>query len=133
MNLRFKVPIHHILKIRILRFLLVGAFNTLFGYLLFSLFIYFGFHYTLATLLSTILGVLFNFETTGKIVFYNKDNSLVCRFFLVYAAIYILNITFLKMFDIAQVNMYYAGAILMVPMAFISYSLNLKFVFGVKK
>lgn len=65
-----------------LLFIFVGALNTLFGYTIFTFFIMMGLHYALAALLANILGVLFNFKTTGKIVFKNSNNVLLVKFFL---------------------------------------------------
>ena len=58
-----------ILERRFIRFLLVGGVKTLFGYGVFFSLIYIGLHYSLAALLGTILGILFNFQTVGRLVF----------------------------------------------------------------
>jgi len=51
------------------RFVLVGVLNTLFSYFLYGSLILIGLNYKYAVLLATILGVLFNFQTTGRLVF----------------------------------------------------------------
>ena len=56
-------------KRKFVRFLLVGVLNTLFGYFSFATLIIIGLDYKLAALLATIIGVLFNFQTTGRLVF----------------------------------------------------------------
>jgi putative flippase GtrA len=113
-----------------LRFLVVGGINTLFGYSVFALFILLHLHYVLAALLAQICGVLFNFKTTGFLVFKNKDNRLVFRFFGVYLFTYLLNIGLLKLFDLNGVsNSLVAGAFIALPLALISFILNRKFVF----
>lgn len=112
-----------------IRFLFVGGINTIFGYGLFALFIYMHLHYSIASLLSTILGVLFNFKTTGKLVFKSNNNKLIVRYFGVYLILYIVNVTLLKCFQQIQLNFYYSGAILVLPLAVISFILNKKFVF----
>jgi putative flippase GtrA len=114
---------------RFVKFLFVGGINTLFGYGLFSLFIYLHLHYSIASLLATILGVLFNFKTTGNLVFKSNDNKLLFRFIGVYIVYYLLNILFLKFIQTFGLNLYVSGAILIMPLAIISYSLNSKFVF----
>ncbi|WP_152395460.1 GtrA family protein [Paenibacillus guangzhouensis] len=113
------------------KFIIVGVINTIFGYSVFSLFIFVGLHYTLASLLSTLVGILFNFKTTGRIVFKSSDNSLIIKFFITYGVTYLLNLallTFLKEF----VSIYIAYAILILPMSMVSYILNKRFVFRVK-
>lgn len=77
---------------KLLRFLFVGALNTAFGYFLFLFFIWIGLHYTLSLLFSQIIGVLFNYKTTGYLVFENKSNKLILQFFLVYGFVYLLNV-----------------------------------------
>ena len=55
-------------KHKFARFLLVGVLNTLFGYFLYGTLILIGLDYKYAVLLATILGDLFNFQTTGRLV-----------------------------------------------------------------
>lgn len=124
--------INTIWSIRFIRFLFVGGINTLFGYLVFSVFILLQIHYSIASLLATILGVIFNYFTTGRIVFNNSDPNLLIKFFGVYGITYLINLLFLKIFDTRNVNMLIAGAILIFPMAILSYFLNKTFVFRAK-
>ena len=79
-----------------LRFVAVGVLNTAFGYGVFSILVWFGVLPELALLISTIVGVLFNFATTGSLVFRNSDRSLFLRFALVYTVIYLLNAAALR-------------------------------------
>ncbi|MEK7131246.1 MAG: GtrA family protein [Patescibacteria group bacterium] len=116
-------------KNQFIRFLFIGGINTLFGYGVFSLLLFLGLHYSLAALLSTILGILFNFKTTGVIVFNSRNNSLIFKFFGVYGVVYVLNVLGLYLFSLAGVNAYISGAILILPMACVSFVLNKKFVF----
>ena len=107
----------------------MGGINTLFGYLVFSLFIILHIHYAIASLAATIFGVLFNFFTTGKFVFNNNDPKLLIKFLGVYGITYLINLLLLKIFDIYSVNMLIAGAILILPSAILSYFLNKSLVF----
>ncbi|MDR2734407.1 MAG: GtrA family protein [Spirochaetota bacterium] len=114
---------------RFIKFLLVGGLNTLFGYGIFVFFRAFGLHFVLAALCAHICGVLFNFKTTGALVFKSHDNRLIARFFLVYAVVYFFNISciwFLKQFDF---NDYAAAAIVLLPQAIFSFLLMRRFVF----
>lgn len=115
---------------RLILFFLVGGVNTVFGYSLYALLIYLNLHYALASLLSTIGGVLFNFKTTGVIVFKNHNNRLLFRFIGVYTVTYLFNVGGLKIFSIYNANMYLAGAVLVLPMALLAFILQKKFVFG---
>ena len=115
--------------IQFLRFLVVGGVNTAFGYSVFAGLILLHLHYVFAALLSTICGVLFNFKTTGVLVFKNKDNRLIFGFFGVYLITYFINIGLLTIFHHYGVSILVAGAIILLPVALISFSLNKKFVF----
>ncbi|MFZ3171878.1 MAG: GtrA family protein [Carboxydocellales bacterium] len=114
---------------KFIRFLIVGGVNTLFGYSVYAIFLFFNFHYSIATLLSVIIGILFNFKTTGNLVFENKENILIFKFFGVYSIIYILNVVGLKIFDALKINLYLAGILLILPTAIISFHLNKRYVF----
>jgi putative flippase GtrA len=54
---------------RLLRFLVVGAGNTAFGYLLYLIGLEAGIPYQVALVGATILGAFINFFTTGQMVF----------------------------------------------------------------
>ncbi len=112
-----------------LRFLLVGGINTVFGYCMYALFTFMGLHYSIAMLLAQISGVIFNFYTTGRIVFNNSDARLFIRFFCVYITIYMVNVLLLGAFEQASYNMYIAGALLILPNALLSFFLNKILVF----
>lgn len=114
---------------KFIRFLLVGALNTLFGYGLWALLLYIGLHYTVASAISTVAGILFNFKTTGCLVFENKNNRLLLKFLMVYGLIYLLNIALLYGFELLNINLYLAGLTVLLPLAFLSYMLMRCFVF----
>lgn len=114
------------------RYMIVGLLNTAVGYSLYAVFIFFGIHYSLAVLFSTILGVLFNFKTIGTIVFKNDNKKLIFRFVAVYMLTYLLNITGLRLLKYYTFDMYLAGALMLVPMAVISFVLHKTFVFQTK-
>ena len=118
------------LECRFLRFLLVGGLNTLFGYAVYAVLILLHVHYAVAAFVGTVLGVLFNFKTTGILVFGTRDNRLIFRFVGVYVITYILNVSCLRAFAAFDVNMLLAGAILILPLAVVSYSLNKYLVFS---
>ena len=54
------------------RFLAIGVLNTLVGYGLFSLLVLIRLAPGVALLVATVLGVLFNYFTTGQLVFATK-------------------------------------------------------------
>lgn len=118
-----------LLNSQLIRFFLTGILNTVFGYLIFFLFIFIGLHYSIAVLLGTTIGALFNFKTIGTFVFKSRDNSLVWRFIFVYAAIYIFNVICLTLLR-THIQSDYLGQALITPIiALASFFLNKKFVF----
>jgi putative flippase GtrA len=120
------------MTIKFAKFVAVGIVNTVFGYSVYALFIFLGMHYALAVLFGTVLGVLFNFKTTGRLVFKVNDNRLLIRFVGVYIVTYLINVAALKIFNYYGFNMYTAGLLLIVPVAVISFVLQSRFVFREK-
>ena len=133
----FKFPnlrsIRNFLPSRFILFLIVGLINTGFGYGLFALLIFLKVHYALASLIATILGIIFNFKTTGVIVFKNRNNMLIFRFFLVYGITYLLGLLFLYITNSFAISNYIAGAVWLLPGAVISYFLMKSIVFRFKE
>jgi len=114
---------------QLISFILVGIINTMFYYIVYSGFIFFGLDYKLSVLFATIIGVLFSFNTFGKYVFNNSDKKLIFRFISVYVLLYFLNISFIALFNIFLKNYYVSGFIATILCAIISFVLNKYFVF----
>jgi len=93
-----------VLNHQFIRFLLVGVINTLFGYGVYAFLLLLGVHFTLAALLSTIFGVLFNFKSTGALVFKSNNNQLIIKFFVVYGILYFLNVTGIYILSTVNIN-----------------------------
>ena len=119
---------------KFIKFLFVGALNTLFGYGAFALLIFCGLYYPLANFFSIIMGIIFNFFTTGYLVFANSDIRLLKKFCVVYALNWLLN-TFIMWIceQSGYTNFYVIGAILLLPMAMLSFTLMKYFVFTRRK
>lgn len=113
----------------LLRFLAVGLLNTLFGYGVYAFLLFLGANYAWALFFSTVLGVLFNFKSTGFLVFGSVDNRLIFRFILVYLVLYILNAILIKSLHVAGIDFYLSGALLILPMAILAFFMNKCFVF----
>ena len=75
------------------------------------------------------MGVVFNFQTTGRIVFGNAQWSKMSRFALVYAVIYCLNVLGVALLLLLHLNIYVANALLILPLALLTYVLQQKLVF----
>lgn len=122
---------HRLWSIPFLRFIVVGGINTVFYYVVFALFTLLQFHYIIAALFAQLCGILFNFRTIGVIVFKNRNNRLIFRFFGVYLLTYLLNIGLLKIFNMCGVGSLIAQAIVVIPLAIVTFLLMRKFVFNI--
>lgn len=122
------------LERRFVKFLFVGGINTLFGYSMYALFVTLSFSPSNALLISYILGVFWNFKTTGGIVFKNKDNRLIFKFFISYVFTFSVNNFFLNfLMNNLHLNKYLAQLILVLPMAIVSFTIFKTFIFVDKK
>jgi putative flippase GtrA len=117
------------MKKEIIRFIFAGVVNTVFYYLLYSLFIYFGLDYKISVLLATLFGVFFSFKTFSRYVFKSGDNSGVYRFVLVYIVLYFSNIFLISIFELYVQNYYISGFIATLCCAVLSFVLNKWYVF----
>ena len=121
--------LHHFLKIRFFRFIVIGAINTAFSYLVYAFFLFCGFAYAIANLLALILGVLFSFYTQGTFVFKNRDGRLLGRFILFWILTYGINIFFIQQLMQAGLNAYWSGAVALLPVTLLSYCIQRFFIF----
>lgn len=112
-----------------LKFILVGGLNTLIGYCLYALFLAVGLPYYYAMLLTTCLGALINFKTTGSLVFNNKNNKLLLRFILVYLFIYLFTNFSIYLLKNFIPNLYICGILSIMMSSIVSYFCNKKYTF----
>ncbi|WP_431482039.1 GtrA family protein [Pseudomonas thivervalensis] len=119
-----------LLQVKLFRFLCVGVMNAAFGYGCFAGFLYLGLHYSAALLLATVLGIVFNFKSTGALVFGSQNNKLIFRFIAGYGVVYGANVAGIAALKLLGVDPYLAGMALIVPMALLSFVINNRFVFN---
>ncbi len=116
------------------KFLFVGAMNTVFAYVIYALFVTIGLVPNLALFFQYIIGVLWNFKTTGSIVFKNNNNKLLFKFIGAYIITFFLNSVLLNfLVEKIKLNDYLAQAILVLPVAIISFLLFKLWVFKEKE
>jgi putative flippase GtrA len=108
----------------------VGALNTAFGYLLFAAFLFSGMASGPALALATVIGIAFNFLTTGRLVFANRDYRRLPRYLGVYAIQFLLNWSALRALE-QGMSPLFAQLILVGPIAVLTYLLMTKIVFDV--
>lgn len=115
---------------RFVKFLFVGGLNTMFGYSTYALFVACTLKPGVALTLSYILGVFWNFKTTGSIVFKNKNNKLIFKFFISYVFTFFVNKFSLEfLIEDLHVNEYLAEAIVIPPVAVLSFIIFKTFIF----
>ena len=105
-----------------IRFVLVGVLNTIFGYSIYCVMLKIGLSYWWATLIANVLGVMFNFKTTGVLVFKNHNNWLFFRFALCYVLAYFLNVGIITLFThFTTINQYISGFVATICVALFSF------------
>ncbi|MDE5609782.1 MAG: GtrA family protein, partial [Bacteroidales bacterium] len=117
--------------IKFVRFLMVAALNTLFGWCVFSLLrLLVTDNRNIAALIGQIIGILFNFKTYGSIVFKNGKYYLLPRFIGVYVVMYFANIGGMAVLDyLFEISDYVNAAVMSIPVGFLGFALNKLFVF----
>lgn len=116
---------------RLLRFLLVGGLNTVVGYGLFAAFTWAGIPYPIAIGLATVMGVAFNFLSTGRLVFGGAPISQLGHFVAVYVVVYLLNVGSVALLLRTGLTVYLANALVILPLAILAFVLQRRFVFKV--
>lgn len=114
---------------RFILFLMVGGLNTAFGYGAYAACLWLGMHYAVAGAVSTVLGVLFNFKSTGQLVFRSRDNGRLPHFMSVYVITYIVATLCVGGMLHLGIPAWLGGLLLILPCAMLSYLLNSRFVF----
>jgi putative flippase GtrA len=113
---------------RFARFVVVGALNTALSYAVFALLIWLGLHFTLATLASSVVGVLVGFQLHGAFVFDHPGDGKFWRFMLISILVLGCNVISQALLH-PYVNDYVAGALAACITIPVSFGLNRAFVF----
>jgi putative flippase GtrA len=117
------------LKSQIIRFFIVGVVNTAFSYFIYSVGLFFSLHYTIASLIALISGILFGFKTHGTLVFSNHDNRRLFHYFFSWFLIYFFNIAIIGVIVNTGFSALIAGAVALIPVTVISFLIQKFFVF----
>lgn len=94
------------------RFLIVGVLNTIVGYGVYALLLYFSWHFSLASLVSQIVGTIHSYFWNKFFTFKSKKYSVseMVRFIIVYAVSYLVNLAALfVLIDSLKINKFIAG------------------------
>lgn len=113
---------------RFIRFLIVGGLNTMVGYLIFATLILVGLPTPAAIILATVLGVLFNYVSTGGIVFRDRSGRL-WRFVAVYVVQTGLNIGGVTALERAGIHPLIGGFVVLPFLVVLTFLAMRRFVF----
>ena len=128
---RIRSPFHDLLRrYRFLRFLLTGALNTAVGYGLFLAALALLPNTLSALVASTVAAVLFNFLSTGTLVFASRDPWRLLPFVGVYGLVLGYNAVGLAWLEGLGIRPQLGGLALLPGAVAISWLLNSRFVFG---
>ena len=113
-----------------IRFVAVGVLNTAVGYMIFAALTLVGLRPSAAVVCGTVLGVLFNFQSIGRLVFGASGSRLLPRFVGVYAVQALANIGLLHFAIAHGVPVLIAQALVLPPLVVLNFLLMRRFVFG---
>lgn len=113
----------------ILRFIVAGVLNTFFGYAVYSLAIILGAAAWMALLTGMLLGTIFNFFTTGGYAFRQLSKERYPRFVACYLLVYGVNLLLIEALSLWISNKLVSQALLLLPLAVLSYVLMSRLVF----
>jgi putative flippase GtrA len=90
------VRLHHLarrlLHSTLVRFIAVGVLNTAFSYALYAGLVLSHIDYRLALTICSVVTIIWNFNTTGRLVFGNRRKALIFKFVGGYGLIYLVNL-----------------------------------------
>ena len=113
-----------------LRFLVAGVINTLFGFAAYSTSILAGAKPWLALLVGMLAGTVFNFFTTGGYPFRQFSIRRWPKFVTAHLGTYLVNLSLVNGLSGVVASDVIAQALLLAPMAVLSYFLMARFVFA---
>lgn len=118
---------------RLVRFLLVGILNSIFGFLIFSAMVWLGHGSMMALLAGNAAGLVFNFFSTGGLVFQTLALHRFPKFAACYASMLLINYALLGILAPLVNSTIVAQAILTLPMAALAYAIMTFWVYKTRK
>jgi len=114
------------------RFVIVGLLNSIFGFVVFTIFALTSLSTWKVLLISNLIGILFNFFTIGNFVFNEAKISQVPKFLISYLAIYLTYLGLITYLEPIFGNRIIAMGIIVVPIAILTYLIQRFFVYKYK-
>lgn len=116
-------------SVRFVKFLIVGGLNALFGFTIYGLLAITALPTWLVLLLATLLGIVFNFFTTGGLVFKSLNITKVPAFIICYGIVFLLNLGLLYWLTPIFDSRIWAMALIIAPMSVLTYFMQSRLVF----
>jgi putative flippase GtrA len=114
---------------QLIRFGISGVLNTLFGYGLFLLLLKCGMSAGAALIIVPLAAIVFNFQTSKRLVFQSVDRGLLLRFALVYLALLAINYALFIALRWGGLADWAAQGVLVLPVALLSFIVQRTVVF----
>lgn len=118
---------------QLVRFGVVGLFNTGLAYGIYFLFIRLGAVFWLANIISLVFGICVGFVTQGSLVFFNRDKRRFGRFVITWLSIYLVQTWCIGLLIAHGKDAAIAGIIVLPGTVIASYLAQKFFVFGVRE
>lgn len=113
----------------LIRYGVVGAFNTAFSYGVYALFVWLGAPYPLASFIALVLGICLGFFTHGKLVFRSQLRGRFGRYVALWGVLYLCNIGLIAAILMLGTDPYTAGLGALPPTVLLSFWLQRTIVF----
>jgi putative flippase GtrA len=130
-NIRYIIQLFW--KDQFVRFLFIGGINTVFGYTAYATCVLSGIDYRLSLTISTVLAILFNFNTNGRFVFRAMSSVILIKFIFVNIFIYFLNQALLIFMVTMGFGKLVSQALLLPVIIIVLYGMNKLLVFRAPK
>lgn len=113
----------------LVRFVAVGVLNTAFSYLFYAALVLAGLDYRWSLTVCSAVAIVWNFNTTGRLVFGNRRQALIVKFVVGYGAIYLVNLGLLVLLARLGVGELARQAVALPLIVVLSFLLNRGWVF----
>lgn len=118
-----------VLTSQVMRFGVVGLLNTALSYCVYSIGIYAGLAYYVASLLALLFGIVAGFFMQGRLVFRAQLKGRFPYFVAMWALLYLVNIGIIYVLVAAGLDYYTAGLVAAIPVVAVSFILQKLFIF----
>lgn len=106
----------------VFRFCIFGALNTLLGFSIYAGLSWIGLHFTLASLISLIVGITVGHWSSRKLVFRSSSRNSFIRYVILWGGLYFVNVSLIALFINFGFTQIWAGAaavFIVVPLSFV--------------